>query len=71
MMEDHKIRPAQIAAVGKYERKTYDKVLLRIRKDGADGITAGQIRDAAAGSGRSVNAYILDAVRRRMQQDNR
>ena len=48
---------------GRYEAKTYDKILMRIRKDGEDGVTADQIRRAAERDGMSVNAWLLEAVR--------
>lgn len=46
-----------------YEAKAYDKLLLRVRKDGADGVTADQIRHAAEQCGQSVNAWLLEAIR--------
>lgn len=49
-----------------YEAKAYDKLLLRVRKDGADGVTADQIRHAAEQCGQSVNAWILEAIRDRI-----
>lgn len=51
------------ASRGRYEAKTYDKVYLRIRKDGADGVTPDQIKAAAEASGQSVNAWIIEAIR--------
>lgn len=44
--------------------KTRDAIMLRPSK--ADGA---QIRQAAADAGQSVTAYIMDAVRARMEQD--
>ena len=35
---------------------------------GSDGLTKEQVEDAADAAGQSVNAYILDAVRERMQR---
>ena len=51
------------ASRGRYEAKTYDKIYVRIRKDGADGGTLDQIRAAAAAAGQSVNAWIIEAIR--------
>lgn len=51
---------------GRYERNTYDKLLLRVRRDGGDGVTAAQIRDAAAAAGQSVNAWIIEVIRREL-----
>ncbi len=50
----------------RYERKAYNKILLRIRQDGNDGVTAEQIKAAAASSGMSVNAWVLDLIRREL-----
>lgn len=59
-----KITEAQRAAVGRYEAKTYDKVLLRMPKGERE-----QIQVCAAAVGESVNGYILQAVRTRMRID--
>lgn len=50
----------------RYEAKAYNKVLLRIRQDGNDGVTADEIKEAAAVSGQSVNAWILTAIRQQI-----
>lgn len=47
----------------RYERKAYSKILLRIRQDGGDGVTADQIKAAAEASGQSVNAWIIEAIK--------
>lgn len=47
-----------------YEARAYDKIVVRIRKDGDDDLTAEQIRAAAKRDGMSINAWILDAIRR-------
>lgn len=54
------------ASRGRYEVKTYEKAYLRIRKDGADGVTLEQIKAAARASGQSVNAWIIEALRDRL-----
>lgn len=54
---------AQVRAAVKHN-KTRDSITLRPSK--ADGA---QIRQAAADAGQSVTAYIMDAVRARMEQD--
>lgn len=56
---------AHIRATIKYEAKSYDKLCIRIRKD-AD-ITREDIQAAADLEGESVNAYVMEAVRRRME----
>ena len=45
-----------------------DRILIRLHKDGSDGLTKEQVEDAADAAGQSINAYILDAVRERMQR---
>ena len=47
----------------RYERKAYNKILLRVRQDGADGLTVDQIKAAAAADGQSVNAWIIEAIK--------
>ena len=62
--EDKARRNRQNAASrARYEAKAYQKMTFRIRTDGADGVTPGQIRAAAAAAGQSVNSWILDAIR--------
>ena len=56
---------AHIRATIKYEMKSYDKLCIRIRKD-AD-ITREDIQAAADLEGESVNTYVMEAVRRRME----
>jgi len=47
----------------RYEAKTYNKILVRIRQDGTDGLTKDQIDAAAEATGQSVNAWIIDAIK--------
>lgn len=54
---------ANAACRKRYEAKTYHKVMLRIRHDGRDGFTVEQVKRAAARSGLSVNAWLLDCIR--------
>ena len=58
---------AHIRATIKYEAKSYDKLCIRIRKD-AD-ITREDIQAAADLEGESVNAYVMEAVRRRIEEE--
>ena len=58
---------AHMEATGRYEKKAYDKILLRIRKD-AD-LNADAIRAYAASRGESVNAFLLRAVAETMERD--
>jgi len=58
---------AQKRAKQKYEAKAYEKILVRIRADGD--LTREQISRAAEAEGETVNAYILEAVRERMEKE--
>lgn len=58
--------PAHIRATTKYEAKAYDKILLRIRKDGE--LTKDTIQMAADQAGQSLNSYILEAVQEKMSK---
>jgi uncharacterized protein (DUF1778 family) len=58
---------AHAKATAKWEAKALDKVCLRIRKDGDT--TRDRIQDAATAAGESLNAYILEAVRQRMERE--
>lgn len=55
------ITPAQRRAVGRYEAANYDKVLVRLPKGERE-----QIKSAADAAGESLNAYIVGAIRDRM-----
>lgn len=51
----------------RYEAKVYDKVLLRMRKDSDTSKDA--VQSAATASGQSLQGYILQAVRERMERE--
>lgn len=57
------VSKAQIQAVGRYEAKNYDKVLLRMPKGRREDIKA-----AAEADGMSLNAYIMDAIKEKMSR---
>lgn len=61
------VSKAQIKSTTKYERNNYDKVTLRLRRD-AD-LTRDKLQEAADAAGESLNAYVMEAVRRRMESD--
>ena len=48
----------------RYEARAYRKFLLRVRTDGKDGLTFDQVERAAKRDRMSVNAWIVDALRR-------
>lgn len=54
------------ASIAKYNAKSYDRLGLRVRKDGADGFTRDDLEAAAKADGQSVNSYILEAIREKM-----
>lgn len=59
------VSKAQIKSTTKYEHNNYDKVTLRIRRD-AD-LTRDRLQEAADAAGESLNSYIMEAIRRRME----
>ena len=50
-------------AKDRWNAKTYCKMTIRIRKDGADGVTVDTIRRRAGEDNMSVNAWILDCIK--------
>jgi uncharacterized protein (DUF1778 family) len=58
---------AQKRANLKFEAKAYDRLNLRIRKDGD--LTRNDIQKSANAKGESLNQYILKAVEMRMKSD--
>lgn len=62
--EDKARRNRQNAASrARYESKTYDKTYLRIRRNGQDGVTLDEVKQAAEAAGMSVNAWIIQAIK--------
>ena len=59
-----KITPAQIKAVSKYESAHYDKIQLRVPKDG----TRDAIKAFAERNGESLNGCILRILHEAMQK---
>ena len=57
---------AQKRAHAKYQSKAYDKRLLRIRKDTEP--TRETITKKAEASGMSLNAYIVEAIREKIDR---
>lgn len=47
----------------RYEKKTYDLISFRVRRDSSDGISREAIKAAAEAAGLSVNAWILEAIK--------
>ena len=67
MTVDKKTRNKQNAASrARYEAKAYDKFSLRLRKDD---LSVEAVRAAADAAGESMNAYIVRAIRERMERE--
>jgi hypothetical protein len=63
------VSKAHIKATTKYESKAYDKILIRIRKENdPSGLSRESIQQAADKDGKSLNGYILQAVKEKMNQ---
>ena len=52
----------------KYNAKTYDTLSVRIKKDGTDEILIEDIRNAAMQTGESINAFVIQAIKERLNQ---
>ena len=61
-----KYTEAQNRAAQKYTKKAYDSTLVRIRKDGE--ITLSVIQQIAEQHGESVQGFILQAIRERIDR---
>lgn len=61
------VSDSQKKATRKYEKKAYDKILIRIRKDTEP--TRATISQAATVCGMSLNEYIMQAIEEKMQRD--
>jgi len=58
---------AHLRATTKYESKAYEKVSLRIRRDGSNGISREDIQREAEKRGESVNEFIIKAIKERIE----
>lgn len=56
---------ARIRANTKYEKKAYERLYIRFRKDDPE-LTIEQLQTAADAAGQSVNAYVMQAIKERM-----
>lgn len=61
-----KYTKAQGQISNRYMKKTYDTILLRMRKDGSP--SKADYEKAAKAAGMSLNQFILDAVDRRIDE---
>ena len=46
-----------------YNKRNYQAITFRIKRDGSDGVTQEQIAAAAAADGQSVNQWLIDTVK--------
>ena len=60
--------PAQARASAKYEKKTYEHINLRVRRDAE--INLAVIREHAAARGETVGCFIRRAIAEAIQRDN-
>lgn len=51
----------------RYNSKTYDQLVLAVRKDADVNVTA--IKSAAAAAGESVTGFVLSAVKQRIEKE--
>ena len=59
--------PASVRAHTKYEKKTYQNIRVRVRKDDPE-LTIEQIQEAADSAGLSMNAYVIQAIKEKMNK---
>ena len=59
---------AQAAATQRFEKKAYDKVMLRLRKDTFPNLD--DVKAAADAAGESINGYVTNAIKERMERMN-
>lgn len=59
---------AHMEATNRFNKKAYDNLQLRIRKDST--LTANYIRAHAIGRGETVNSFLLRAVEEAIKRDN-
>ena len=58
---------AHIKATTKFEHKNYDKITLRLRKDGD--FTRDTIQEAANSAGKSLNGYIIEVLKDKIKKN--
>jgi len=66
------VSEAQKKATLKFEKEVYKKILLRIRQDGkSDIVNYKELETAVARSGKSLNGYILEAIKEKIERENK
>ena len=61
------VSKAQMKATARYSKKTYDTVLVKIRKD--SDLTLAMIKEHAETMGESVNGFIVQAIKEAIERD--
>lgn len=62
------VTKAQAAATQRFEKKVYDKFYIRLRKDTFPNLD--DVKAAADAVGESVNGYVTNAIKERMERMN-
>lgn len=66
------VSEAQKRATQNFEKQVYKKILLRIRQDGkSDIVNYKELETAVAVSGKSLNGYILEAIKEKIEHDKK
>lgn len=66
------VSEAQKRATQKFEKEVYKKILVRIRQDGkSDIVNYKELETAVAISGKSLNGYILEAIKEKIERDKK
>lgn len=64
------VSEAQKRATQNFEKQVYKKILLRIRQDGkSDIVNYKELENAVAKSGKSLNGYILEAIKEKIVRE--
>lgn len=61
------VSKSQAEATRKYDEKTYDKVLLRLKKE--SDLSKTNLQEYAKRAGESLNGYITNAVKMRIEKE--
>ena len=61
-MEKKKVSEAQKKATMRYEKKNYDKVLLRLPKG---------LKDEIKETGKSINGFIVEAIKAKLEEEQK
>lgn len=61
------ISEARYKANKRYDKKTYDNVLVKVRKD--SDLTLAMIKEHASNQGESTNGFITRAIRETIERD--